>query len=425
VSWQRSAFVFLSGYVLLMHVIPIASMTGYGWLIPGTVLQFIMGAATVAFAAIYAGSATRFGGPRLSMLDLLVIAYLCLCLASFASYMKPAHPVQSKAFVYGVHHLLIPVPLFLAAKVTTHERRLQVLRLICYANVFMMLAGFVLFIARPAFYTAYLASYYRESRNLIPLDLLYIRFASYMGSTAVGLLAALTIVLAAQLRLSKIVTVVIPPLMLGGALLSQQRGGMAATFIALAYFAVSRQQTRGLKVTALAFSAAVIVAGVVVAQKNYPGLVEYTLLRFASFGDALGERAGSYGIGWTYVLAHPFGMGLGATSSAAFNAGLNFAEEVTDANFLRILADVGVPGFLLFALIIVGTAWRGLRARAGLAWPLAMGIYVLIALGTNVLDSFYLAHVFWILAATIDAWPSLESDASEALPILALRPAHG
>lgn len=423
---ERRTTAFLYAYVALLHVIPIANMLGLGRLVPATALQVLLAAASAVLTLGYAAERLRDGGPRFTGMDLLVSGYVVLSLASFVLYFQPAHPVQPLAFAYGLHHLILPVPLFFAAKLATHDGRMGLLRFVCYLNLAMVLAGFALFVLRPAFYTAYLQAYYRESRNLIPVEFLYLRFASYMGSTAIGLLGAVTIILAALVRLPRTVTAMIPPAMLAAVLLSQQRGGMAATALALGYFAVSRQQKASVRLLALGVTSVVTIAGIVYAMRAFPGMLTYTLDRVVHLGEALGERAGSYAIGWRYANAHPLGLGLGATTSAAFNAGLfTYGEEVTDTNFLRILADIGIPGLALYLLILGAGVARALRVRGGIGWSALIATYALVAVGTNILDSFYLSHLLWIILATIDGHEDHGVGAARAVVVPELRTVYG
>src|SRR5438046_3549480 len=111
----------------------------------------------------------------------------------------------------------------------------------------------------------------------------------------------------------------------------------------------------------------------------------------------------------------PLGVGVGATSSAAKNAGLLTEPEVADANFMRIAADLGVEGLALYLLVLAAAGWRAWQSRNRAAWLAILAMHSGIMLSTNVFDSYYISHTFWILLAVIDR---------DAEPVPAVEPAR-
>jgi hypothetical protein len=392
----------LLAYLVMLHAIPIANMLGLGSILPGTLITLVFSGITIWLSLVYAGSRTENGGPLFTALDGLVGLYAAYCVASFFLYLQPGHPVTPIAFLYGINHLLLPLPLFFAVKLANRRDQQSLLRAICFLNVGMVLIGLVLFYVRPAFYTTFLGSYFEESRNLVTPAVLYIRLNSYVGSTAVGILAAITIALIPRLRLPLGVAPAMVSLMFIAAMLSQQRGGLAASVLAVGYFLVAgrgKATTRALSIAAAVVVVAIMAIGF---ESRYPGVLAYTADKALSSSSALSERFHSYQVGWNYFLRFPFGLGLGATSSAVYNAGLIVGEEVTDANFARILADLGIAGVVLFAVVVISAYLRAMTKRNALGWMTVLSIYLLVSLGTNVFDIFYVAHLFWVFVGVID-----------------------
>jgi len=394
---------FLVAYIVVLHAIPVANMLGLAEIVPGTLLTALLAAICIWLSLVYAVQRLEAGGPLFTLLDGLVATYALYCLASFFFYFQPGHPVTPIAFLYGLGHLLLPVPLFFAVKLLTPPDQTSLLRTICYLNVGMVIIGLLLFYVRPDFYTTYLTAYFQESRNLITADVLYVRLNSYIGSTAVGILAAITIALTARLRLPRGAGPAIVSLMVIAAMLSQQRGGLAATAIAVAYFLLAGQGKARTRLLSIIAAFALIAALAIAFESRYSGVLAYTADRALSSGSALSERFHSYQVGWNYFLRFPLGLGLGATSSAVSNAGLIVGEEVTDANFARILADLGIVGVTIFGVLLFSAYSTALRAKDALAWITILIIYSLVSLGTNVFDVFYVVHLFWLFAGMIDS----------------------
>lgn len=392
----------LLAYLVLLHAVPMSNMLGVGFLFPGTVLVLAFSALCIWLTLTYAVMRFDAGAERFTVLDGLIALYAVYCIASFFLYLQPGHPATPIAFLYGVNHLLLPIPLFFAVKLTNERDRRSLMKAICYLNVGMVLIGLVVFYFRPAFYTAFLAGYFQESRNLVTPEVLYVRLNSYVGSTSVGILAAITIALIPRIRLRTGVGPAIVSLMVLAAMLSQQRGGLAATVLALWYYLVAGQGKVRTRVLSILVAVAAIVVMALAFEARYPGVLGVTADKALSSGSALSERLHSYRVGWDYFQRFPLGLGLGATSSAVYNAGLIVGEEVTDANFARILADLGVAGVTLFGVVLVAAIVVATRKREALGWLTMLGIYCLVSLGTNVFDVFYVAHLFWFFLGALD-----------------------
>jgi hypothetical protein len=114
-----------------------------------------------------------------------------------------------------------------------------------------------------------------------------------------------------------------------------------------------------------------------------------------------GDRG--YGPGLAYMVDFPFGVGLGGTSSGAQAAGLAARGQVVDANFMRILTDLGLLGLWSFVAILFLAARSALKKKDdSVGWMLLIGLICLICLGTNTLDSYYVSHCFWMFLGAID-----------------------
>jgi hypothetical protein len=334
-----------------------------------------------------------------SQVELAVVAYILLAAGSFVLYFQPGHPTPPTAFAYGIDRVLAPACLVFAVKSTDERGRIGLLRWICFLSVFMVVVGTIVHFARPAFYMDFVARHYNETTT--EESAAFARMLSYLGSTMVGMVAAGTIALVPAARLRIWTAAVVVAVMIVGAALAQQRGGFVATIIALLYYLFASRGSIGGKVATVVVAAAITGGVAIWITSNYADVFALLLARFASIGEALGERAYSYVTALDYFRDFPFGLGLGSTVPT----NLNFRGEITDGNFARIFADLGPAGLLLFLAVILLTMRRALRAPGGKGFFIFLVVYSVVALGTNVFDAYYSGHLFWAALGIADSLP--------------------
>lgn len=401
---RPAALNLLSAYVALLHLAAALNMID---LLPGGKPAFLVDLATLApvvLGAAYFVDAWR--AVRLTPLDWAVGAYGVLSLVSAAFFLDPSNPSAGQAFFYGVHYFVLPMSLYFAVKTIDASRQTVLLRRICVLNTAAILIGLILFYLRPGFYHAYLVEkVFAAAPEPMAEWQLFGRLQSYLGSTAVGTVAASTLVLLALIRPPLPWTLFSAGVVLLGSVLTYQRGGTIAALIAAGYLAFNASRSA----IARAVLPVLMAVGTLLAVWLYVDLDP-------SYGDRLRDKYSwesmremvnwgdrGYGPGIAYVMEFPFGVGLGGTSSAAHAEGLASRGQVVDANFMRILADLGLVGALAFSVVLWQAARSAVRKqkRPG-GWLLLIGLIGLISLGTNTLDSFYVAHCFWIFLGVID-----------------------
>jgi hypothetical protein len=343
---------------------------------------------------------------QISPLDFAVALYLIVSLVSGLTYLNPANPSAPESFIYGIHYFVLPMCLYYAVKMIDTARQDRLLRLVCFLNVAAIAFGLVLFYLRPGFYHAYLTEKVFGAVQ-IPMEewQLFGRLQSYLGSTAVGTIAATTLVLLAVVPLPLKAALVSAPVLIIGSLLTYQRGGLFASLLAGVYLIVKAPKSLIAKVL-LPFSMALCL---LLSVFLYSDLDESYWIRlkdkysWASVLEILNWRDRGYAPAIDYIVDFPFGVGLGGTSSAAHGGGFATRGQVVDANFMRILTDLGMVGLLAFGVVLWQAAKTALhkKRRPG-GWILLIGLFCLISLGTNTLDSFYVSHCFWLFLGVID-----------------------
>jgi hypothetical protein len=349
---------------------------------------------------------------RFTPLELLILFFVMLSVISFVFFFQKDNPASISAYMYGIHLLLLPVFLFFVVKKLDIEEKKTVIRVVIYLNLFLVSVGLLLYLLQPDFYTQFLRENFAQ-QGYDAVWQIYGRMQSYLGSTAVGNIAAVSIILMCidEMR-SRLRTIYLSLLIIAG-LLAQQRSGITITLIAFTYYAFTiRSEKLRSKLVALAIL--VVLTGVlfVTFEYRYQGLKADTIITHIYtkmvdefiFGNPLQEREEGYIKGWKLLFEYPLGLGLGATTSAADSYGANPGGQIVDANFLRILGDLGLAGLLAFMSIIYFAIWKSMIIEKTSAWILLLLFYCFQALGTNIFDSLYVSHSFWLYLGLMDSW---------------------
>lgn len=342
---------------------------------------------------------------EVSWLDLWVLLYALWSITSGALYLQEGNPSQVGAFAYGLYNLVLPMACYFATKAVPAEQHPELVSRVVLLNAFAVGFGLYMHLARPDYYRDFLTRAL-TSQGATQEWQYFARLQSYLGSTSVGYLGAISLVLVtlASPRIRRMMPLLVILFVVGSAL-ALQRAGLIGVAIALLYLIfLYRQQTAGRVMTVLMMVGA-LSYGVARWQTGTDAVTQRVLDRVTTDmveGVSAFREVRGYGPGLAYLREFPLGVGLGGTSSAADNAGLVSKGEVADANFMRITADLGGLGLLLFSLCLLQSAWSAWRGRHRIAWLTFLCIHGGIMLSTNILDSYYLSNIFWLLIATID-----------------------
>jgi hypothetical protein len=338
-------------------------------------------------------------------LDLSVLCYALWSLLSVILYLQQGNPSGIRAYPYGLYHFLLPISFYFATRTMRREDAPRLIGGIVALNAFAIGYGIFLHFTRPPFYNDYLVRLL-YSRGAVEEWQLFARLQSYVGSTTVGYLGPVTLVMVTLAAPS--IRRYLPLLMVlfvAGTGLSLQRASLIGLVLALGYLLLGSKQ----RVATRVLLAALLVAGAAYGVWRIRSTIDPLTNRLSArvttdlaegFSD-FGEERG-YGPGLRYLRTFPLGVGLGGTASSAATAGYVSKGEVSDANFMRIAADLGLPGLSLFLLLLGFAGWRAWTSDHRMAWLTFLCIHCGIMLSTNVFDSFYVAQGFWLLLALLE-----------------------
>lgn len=402
------ALKFIALYFAVMHALPLYQMVTSR---PPRVFLIVDSLGVIAgllgLAYFYRKYATR--QIFLTPLELLVGAYIALCIASGGLFLQPGHPASVFAFLYGIHYVVFPSLTFFAVKYLVPHERFTVLRVLTLLNLLLIGVGLLMHYWQPDFFTNYVIDHFQG--EVTEIWEIYARLGSYLGSTTVGLVAGVSLLTMDSLRPSMPMRAGLGALFATAGLLSQQRGGFVAVAIGVMYQlffrsgAVSKKLVSGLLLVGVSGAAFLVYDSRNQALDNRVNVIAFTLARLEGSsvsGDILTERMMGYQRGLSNARMYPLGLGVGATLSASDSSGANPGGQVVDANYMRILSDVGILGFLIFMAILATAMFRATQTTAPFLWLGVIACYAIIAIGTNVFDSFYVSHMFWALLAILD-----------------------
>jgi hypothetical protein len=381
-------------YLVSMHALLFTNLFLAGRFLSSLVLVPLARVGLV-LAARFFGRLLAQARPSLSALDLAVSIYFVYSVASLVLFTTPANPASPRAYLYGLNIQVLPMLMYFAVKGLGEYDLRRIVRVFIGLQAICAMVGIVLFLARPNFYTAYLG----ERLGVEQEWQSYARLQSYIGSTATGILSAVAIALLADVRWSRFVRYALAVLFLLTIFLTQQRGAYVSGILAAGFF-LYRSRVSPL---ALAAAVGVSVAALLVTLGSLgfgtdllADLFRSRVVEDLIQGSPVGERAEAYEKGLGFISTFPLGLGLGATTSAADDAGAHVGGQVVDAYYMRVASDLGVPGLALFIAVLAVGAYVAARSPRYRAFAVVVLIYAFQSTGTNVLDSYFVSHVFWM-----------------------------
>jgi hypothetical protein len=189
--------------------------------------------------------------------------------------------------------------------------------------------------------------------------------------------------------------------------LSGSRGGLMISFAAV-LFLILAMKGGGKKLLYIAAAAAVVV----VVSSRFTDLKEQSMARFEKLWSAEesadGRTSGRTSLalgGWHIFLEHPLGVGTGGSELAW--ARLGYVEGISDlkagqefslhSGWIKVLAENGLPGILLFVAVVASFAVVGWKTEE--PFLRALGIAVTLTLAVAFLSTEFQGKAFWFLSA--------------------------
>tara|TARA_B110000285_G_C15142967_1_gene632345 strand:- start:5113 stop:6291 length:1179 start_codon:yes stop_codon:yes gene_type:complete len=323
-------------------------------------------------------------------LDVLVTLYIIYNIISFVFFAFSDLPVS--VFIKEFSNSIFPILLFyFFGKISSNNSFLNV-TLISLVGCFIV--GFYLQLTLPSSYAIHMNKIDAVGGtgrvNFIS------HYRSFLGLTATGSLSAVCVLLSfdktfkSKFRLGKIFLLV----SIIALILTFRRAGLFTgifAFLWINYSVLFKLKLSKFKF--ILFEFILLFLGFWVFYKYNPEFFNSLLLRLNTFNSAINERSGNWtdGIAMTQNLLT--GDGLGRYSHKAVEYSDKF---ISDGNYFRMIAEIGILGFLIFTLIIITSLFKGYTNFK--EKYIELGIIVIIcmqAVGSNVFAFQLIAPIFW------------------------------
>lgn len=400
----KSLFYYTASYLYLIHVVILFNVISPIRIT--TALIDIFGLFAAFYSLVYLG--VRCCNPllRFSLLDASVGFFVLYSICSVYLYFLPSNPASVDAYFYGIHLLILPSFIYFTVNSLNKFYQHKLLKTITTLHMVMAVLGLILFVWRPEFYTENLRKQFSQS-GIEDLFALYSRLNSYMGSTATGILSAVTIAIISMCNYKVYYKYLMIVVLVTTVLLTQQRGAYISAAMATAFFLSSRKNFN-LRYAVLLVGIFVIAIVYMKSSSNQvvslvPEVVLNRVTKDIIQGDFRSERSESFFKGLNVSLEFPLGMGVGATTSAAGDAGANPVGQIVDSNYMRMICDLGYTGFYLFVAVIATSIFSVFHNEKSKFYLLLISIYCFQANFTNVFDTYYVNHIFWLILGLINA----------------------
>lgn len=268
-----------------------------------------------------------------------------------------------------------------------------------FASVFIITSGLAVMIYAPTIYSGYFSGYQK-----ITFSDWNFRYGSFIGSIQLGLLCSVCLVFLFKCKeqIGKNFKLVFMFALIGGSVISMQRGSWMLTAFALVacYIfvesnkGVAAQQKKIKNILVLIILFVALLSAISVIFRNLPAMTQrYWLHRFGGLSDFAFYRERLYQVDaaleafWKY----PFGVGLGAVGNKAFKYGL---AVVGDNNYLTILVETGFFGLIAFTVLILGSVINLIKVHD--RYLLIVIICMLVAgTGNSAFEAFPGTFIFW------------------------------
>jgi hypothetical protein len=337
----------------------------------------------------------RFKGSNKIGVRELFFLYILYNIFSISGYLYNGIPIS--AFIKDFSNQLLPMIFFCLPSSKSFNKE-KYYDLLLSSIIFCIIVGLYFYVAKPSYYFNYLARTYMTYNK--DTYLMHPRFNSFVGSTLLGSLAVIAMIVSLyrvlKNRSQVFKYILLYLLSFSGAILTMQRSAMVIALMILFFSVVIAINTAGMSkiylfLTYLLF--AVLVAFGII--KFNSTLLRYFNNRIEAVNiDLITSRSDQ----WVQTIKNSpniiFGSGLGSAGHKA----IGYSKYViTDGSLFKIFAEFGIIGFLLFMVIVFICLEKAFRYKSFYIREIAIvTIFLLQSIGSNSLSFQLLLPVFWL-----------------------------
>ena len=398
-------------FIVFFHLMYLLSFLGYsflGFTLQNGIISQTLILLTVLTCNYFSKEKSLY--KKFILLDYLIFHFIFWSLFSILDVF-----ISNRSyFVYlkGITYCLFPIMAYFIFSFNRKKIELVsiniYLKYIVTTSVIAVFVGLVFYFTTPGFYVNYVLSSYEGLIN--SEDMLFMaRLLSYFGDpTAIGNVATLSLPILFYLNKTnenflkyKGLTTTFVVVLYLGVIFSFARSAWVATILFTIYYSLFKTKNALIKLSMVCVIILSIVGLNILANINVDDLVLLELQkRINSVGGSFEDRNFQLQYGLDLITNNPFGVGLGQAGHKSFSG--DIFKGVFDNNYLRILSETGIFGFLSLLFIIfvslLMTFYKSIDNKINeLRWLLLMllGIFYFQAIGSNILDLHYSSFLFW------------------------------
>ena len=315
----------------------------------------------------------------------LVLAYIAYNTLSITLYSVNGLPIS--VFVAEWSNSILPMFFYYFA-FKENDIKDNFFELTLYVLIFSFIVGFVLWISNSDIYRVFM-----DTTEGSGTDLLF--FQSLFGLTATGAFGVIGFLISSSLvfkshgKKGKILLLICAL----AAILTFRRAAIATlifSFIVMHYIAYFKYNF--IKKRYIFLEIFFLYLIYLLLADEYGDLFSNIIERGSMISDAFESRNDT----WKYAFDFSnlvFGKGLGAVGHKA----VGFTTDlIPDGNYFKILAETGIPGFLLFSFIIISALMSGGKRLKEKYLELGIVLTMcMIAIGSNIFTYQSVAPAFW------------------------------
>jgi hypothetical protein len=340
-------------------------------------------------------SVLRFKGSNKIGIRELFFLYFLYNIFSISGYLYNGIPIS--AFVKDFSNQFLPMFFFCIPSSKSFDKE-KYYNLLLSSIVFCILVGLYFYISKPIYYFDYLArtnmTYIKEYYLLHP------RFNSFIGSTLMGtfsvtaMIISLNRILFGQLQLTKYT--ILYSVSFVAAIITMQRSAMViAVFLLLLSFAISlyssKKSRNYLYLTYILFGI-MLAFGISRLDTSILSTINRRIDTIGS--DLITSRSHQ----WIDTIKNSPNILLGSGLGSVGHKAIGFAKYViTDGSLFKIIAEFGIIGFLLFAIIVFLCIEKALKHTFFYFREiLIIFVFLIQSIGSNTLSFQLLLPIFWL-----------------------------
>ncbi len=322
------------------------------------------------------------------------VIYLLCSLFSAVSYTYNGRPFA--VYLSAIGFNVVPTLLYILGYNASKNRIFTVdyVNQLLLPPVILMGIGIVLYLIMPSFYYAHIG----VSPDSYTYGLGEYRYGAFVGSLALGSIcvSCLALVLSIFNELKTWKKLLYMLIIIFNVIFCMQRSAWGVACLLILYYFYKRiREGSSSIIKILIVAVIVIIAGAAIIIPNLSEeQIIYFGLRLQSFNmESFLGRSEQWLEGLGIFKSNIWGFGLGSVGQKAVPYNL---EVVTDGNHIRILAELGVIGFLAFIVMNV-TAFRGFYRSHNYCLSFLIVCYNISAIGSPIFDQWYASFYFWLI----------------------------